>query len=164
MKRGALKNSKKTNWKVLIISLIIVYGIAFLGSIFTSSKVNTDWYNSIRPAITPPNYVFPIVWNILFFLIAISLYLAWTNSNKKQKTKVTVVFGINLILNVLWSLLYFGLQNPFYAFIDLILIWFSILAMIKITSTISKKASYLLLPYLFWVSFAGILNWLSIFK
>jgi len=153
---------KKVNWKVLIVCIVIVYLIAFLGSIFTTSEVNTAWYDSIKPSITPPGWIFPIVWNILFFLIAISLYLAWINSKKNQKTKIAIAFGINLILNAFWSYLYFGLKNPAFAFIDLIAIWISITAMICITYKINKASSYLLVPYFLWVSFAGVLNYLSI--
>jgi len=155
---------KKEGWKILIICFIIVYLVAFIGSIFTSSAVNSQWYSSIKPSITPPNYVFPIVWNILFFLIAFSLYLAWINSkNKKIKTKVAWAFGVNFILNIFWSVFYFYLKNPEFAFFELILLWFSILSMIIITWRINKKSAYLLIPYFLWVTFAGILNYLSAF-
>jgi len=157
MKKG------KTNWKVLILCLIIVYLVALIGSIFTSPNTSTDWYNSIRPSITPPNWVFPIVWNILFFLIACSLYLAWINSKKKDKSKLAWVFGINFILNIFWSVLYFGLKNPLLSFFELLLLEASIIWMILITKKISKKASYLLWPYLIWVAFAGVLNFLTVF-
>src|SRR3989344_4674537 len=96
------------NWKTLVISLIAVYVIAFLGSIFTASSTNSEWYQSIKPSITPPNFVFPIVWNILFFLIALSIYFVWENSKKKQKKNLLIIFGANLFLNVLWSALFFG--------------------------------------------------------
>ena len=148
--------------KVLILSLIVVYFVAFIGSIFTSSSVNSEWYSINKPSITPPSYVFPIVWNILFLLIAFSLAFAWMNSNKKEKKKVAWAFGINFVLNVLWSVLYFGMKNPLIAFFDLIALWVSIAVMIYVTHKIDKKASYLLVPYLLWVSFAGILNFLTI--
>lgn len=151
----------KKNWKILLVSLIVVYLVAFVGSIFTSQNTDSEWYNSIRPSITPPNWIFPIVWNVLFFLIALSLYFAWFYSNKNQKTKIIMVFGINFILNILWSLFYFGMKNPLLAFFDLILLEFSILGMIYVTSKINKKSSYLLVPYFLWVSFAGVLNYLS---
>ncbi|MDO8622815.1 MAG: TspO/MBR family protein [archaeon] len=155
---------KRMNWKALIISFIIVYLVAFIGSIFTSPAVNSDWYQTIKPSITPPNYVFPIAWNILFFLIALSLYFAWTNSkNKNTKKRVAFLFGLNLALNILWSFLYFYLKNPTSAFFELIALWFSIVLMINLIYKISKKASWLLVPYLLWVSFAGILNYLSAF-
>lgn len=153
----------KINWKILIISLILVYASAFIGGIFTSSKVNSAWYDSIKPVITPPNYIFPIVWNILFFLIALSLYLSWTSSKKKDKKGIALVFGINLILNILWSVSFFGLQNPVLAFFELIFLWISILFMLIITYKIKRMASYLLTPYLLWVTFAGFLNYLIAF-
>jgi benzodiazapine receptor len=155
---------KKVNWKVLIISLIIVYAVAFIGSLFTSSNVNTNWYESIKPAITPPSFVFPIVWNILFFLIALSLYFAWIKANKKQKQKIAIIFGINFFLNVLWSVFFFTMKNPLLSFFELVLLlWPSILVMILLTWKIKKLSAYLLIPYLLWVSFAGILNYLMAF-
>ena len=153
---------KKLNWKVLIICLVLVYAIAFIGSLFTSPVTDSDWYEQIRPSITPPNWVFPIVWNILFLLIAISLYFVWIKG-KKQRNKIAIVFGINFVLNILWSVLYFKMRNPKAAFFELIFLWLSIVSMIMITWKVDKKAAYLLIPYLLWVSFAGVLNYLSAF-
>jgi translocator protein len=155
----------KINWKILIVSLVIVYSMAFVGSLFTSVSVNTDWYDSIKPSITPQSYVFPIVWNILFFLIGLSLYIAWTSARDKDlKRKVAIVFGANLFLNTLWSFIFFGMQNTRLAFFELIIFWISIASMIYVTYSINKKSSYLLIPYLLWVSFAGILNYLITFS
>lgn len=151
---------KRVNWKVLVISLIIVYAVAFLGGLFTSKETGGDWYQSIRPAITPPNYVFPIVWNILFFLIALSLYFVLVKSRKIKD--IALVYGLNFLLNILWSGLYFGMRNPKLAFFEIIILWISILSMIIFSYKIDKKASYVLIPYLLWVSFAAILNYLSI--
>lgn len=147
---------KEINWKVLIVSLVAVYLIAFLGSIFTSSTVSSTWYSVSKPAITPPGFVFPIVWNILFFLLALSLYFSYIKL--KNKSKVISLFGINLILNLIWGLLFFGMKSPFYAFLDLILLWLSILWLIIFNWKSSRISSYLLIPYLLWVTFAGYLN------
>jgi len=155
---------KNVNWKILIISLIIVYSVALLGSLFTSQNVNTDWYQSVQPSITPPSFVFPIVWNILFFLIALSLYFAWIKSNKKQKKKIAIVFAINFFLNILWSIFFFTMKNPLLSFYELILLGSSILLMIFTTWKINKISSYLLIPYFLWVIFAGILNYLIAFS
>lgn len=155
---------KRVNLKVLFICLLVVYLVAFIGSLLTSPSVNSSWYNSVKPAITPPNGVFPVVWNILFLLIAVSLYFSWIKSkNRKNKTKVAFVFGVNLILNLLWSFLFFYLQSPALAFYELIIFGASIIAMIFITHKIKKVSAYLLIPYAIWVAFAGILNYLIAF-
>jgi benzodiazapine receptor len=152
----------KINWKIFILCLVIVYSVAYFGSMFTSQNTNSEWYSSIRPSITPPNWVFPIVWNILFFLISISLYLAWINSNKKNKKKVVVFYFINFVLNIFWSYLYFGIKRPDLAFIEIIFLEISIGFLIYNNYKINKKSSWLLVPYFLWVGFAGILNYLSI--
>lgn len=152
----------KINWKVLIVSLVIVYAVAFVGGLFTSSTTKSGWYEAIKPAITPPNFVFPIVWNILFFLIGVSLYFSWISKKPRETNKVIIAYGLNFLLNILWSILYFGMRNPRFAFFEILLLWGSILYLVMFTYKINKKASYLLIPYLLWVSFATILNYLSI--
>ncbi len=159
------KRGRKIDWKSLILSFILVYSVALFGNIFTQKGINSFWYLTIKPPITPPNWVFPLVWNILFFLIAISLYLSMVSvKDKKLKLKLEIIFGMNFILNVLWVMFYFALRKPLYALFDLIPLWTSIWMMIWITWKIDKKSSWLLIPYLLWVSFAGILNYLSVFK
>ena len=153
---------KKINWKILISCLIVVYLVAFIGSIFTSQNTNSEWYLSIRPSITPPSYVFPIVWNILFFLIALSLYLCWTSSIKKST--IILFFGLNFFFNILWSVFYFSLKNPLFAFLDILLLLLSTLLLLKLSYKLNKKAFYLVIPYFLWLVFATILNYLSIHK
>ncbi len=157
MKKGGRK------FVTFVVCLIVVYFVAGLGSLFTTSGTRSQWYESVRPALTPSNYVFPIVWTILFFLIGVSLFFSWINAkNVKMKKKVALVFGINFILNILWSVFYFGIHNPLLAFMDIILLIVSVVWMMIVCWKISKTASWLLLPYLLWISFASILNWLSI--
>lgn len=154
----------KIRWLTLIVSAVVVFIVAFLGSLFTGTSVGSEWYKSIAPALTPPNFVFPIVWTTLFILIFISLYLALTNANQlREKSIIILVFAINFVLNVLWSFLFFGLRSPISAFVDLIALWFSILALILITRKVSRTAAWLLVPYLLWVTFAGILNFIIAF-
>jgi len=156
---------KGFNFKVFIICLFLVFLIlGGIGSLFTATNTSSEWYISIKPTITPPNWVFPVVWNFLFLLISFSLYFAWINSkNNYQKKKVAIIFGINFILNVLWSVLFFGLKQTQIAFVELIIFWLSILVMILVTRKISRKSSWLLIPYLIWVAFASILNYLIAF-
>lgn len=151
---------KRFNWKVLVVCFLVVGFVAFVGSLFTSKSVNSEWYNQIKPSITPPNFVFPVVWTALFILIAVSLYYAWMSS--KNKKLLACVYGLNFDLNMLWSFLYFGIKNPAAAFYQIIILWISIVLMIYYVRKIDKRAAWLLVPYLLWVSFAGVLNFLSI--
>ncbi len=153
---------REINWTALITSLIVVCAVAVVGSLFTSSSVESEWYESIKPSITPPNWVFPVVWSILFFLIALSLYIVWTSANKENKGKIFLAYGINFVFNIMWSVSYFGLKDPLAAFIDLIFLFLSVLYILVFSWKIDRRASYLLIPYLLWVGFAGILNYLSI--
>ncbi|MBU3913181.1 MAG: tryptophan-rich sensory protein [Nanoarchaeota archaeon] len=155
------KGGWNINWKVLIICILVLAFVGFTGSLFTQKSVSSSWYDSIRPSITPPNWVFPVVWNILFLLIAFSLYFAWINARKKRKL-TAVVYGVNFNLNMLWSMLFFLFRNPSSAFYQIIVLWLSIVLMITYTWKIDRRASYLLVPYLLWVSFASVLNFLAI--
>jgi tryptophan-rich sensory protein len=150
------KRGNRVNWKVLIACFIIVSLVAFTGSLFTNSSVNSSWYESVKPSITPPNYVFPIAWTILFVLIAFSLYFAWVKARNKKL--LATVYCLNFDLNMAWSMLYFGFRNPLAAFYQIIVLWLSIVLMIAYTRKIDKRAAWLLVPYLLWVSFAAILN------
>ncbi len=156
---------KKNAWRaalVFIACLIVVYVAALAGTYYTSQGVRAAWYESVRPSITPPSYVFPVVWNILFALLAISLFAAWSNANLRQRTSVLALYVTNLVLNVLWSAFFFGMQSPLLAFIDLIVLWLSIAGIFFYTWKISKAAALAVVPYLLWVTFAGVLNFLSI--
>ncbi len=159
MKKRVVGTNK---FSVLIICLVLVYSAAAIGGIFTKEAVDSPWYSSVKPDLAPPNYVFPVVWNVLFLLIALSLFFVFTSKNKKGRKTAEIFFGINLILNVLWSILYFGFRSPISAFVEIIVLWASIVGMIYYSYGVSKKAAYLLIPYLLWVSFAIILNYLSI--
>lgn len=164
MKKRVKSLKHKPQYSVLtfVVCMIIVFGVGFLGSLLTTPAIKSGWYNTVRPSITPPNYVFGIVWNVLFFLIGVSLFLVWSKGDIKDRKKVAWVFGINLALNLLWSVLYFGLHSPRFAFIEIFFLWASIIGMIFVSWKIDKTAALLLEPYLIWVSFASILNFLSI--
>ena len=144
----------------MILAFVVVHLAAFIGSQFTTTG---DWYDSVKPSITPPDYVFPIAWTILFILISISFYLVLIAKKGKQRKNAIIIFLINIFLNGLWSYLFFGMQNPVAGFYGLILLWLSIIGMIYYSYKLNKLASYLILPYFLWVSFAGLLNYLIAF-
>lgn len=150
---------KKFRWGVLIICLVLAFLPGILGSLFTSDSVGSDWYEINKPSFTPPGWVFGPVWTILYVLIGLSLFFVWTNAKGRDvKKKIALVFGINLVLNGLWSLVFFGRQNALWAFIVLIGIWLTIWMMIFVSWKIDRKAAWMLVTYLIWVSFAGVLN------
>ncbi len=154
------------NFNILkfIFSIVLTLGVGFIGSLTTRQSVST-WYGTInKPPISPPNWLFAPVWTVLFILIGIAFYLVWNKGMSEPFVKIAIViFLIQLVLNVLWSFLFFGLRSPLSAFIEIILLWIAILFTIIYFFKISPVAGYLLIPYILWVSFALILNgWIMI--
>ncbi len=136
----------------LILSVGLCLGAGVIGSFFTTQSIPA-WYATLnKPFFSPPNWIFAPVWTILYILMGVSLYLAW------QKKKVPAVFWIQLILNVTWSIIFFGMRNPALAFVNIIALWIAIFLNTKSFYKINRPASYLLIPYLLWVSFASFLN------
>lgn len=145
-------------WK-LAASIVICQLAGVIGSFFTSSSVSI-WYAELnKPGFNPPNWVFSPVWITLFLLMGIALYIVWNKGIKSKQSKTAVtIFGVQLGLNILWSVLFFGLRSPLSAFIEIIILWAAILFTIIYFYRVSKPAGYLLIPYILWVSFAAVLN------
>jgi tryptophan-rich sensory protein len=145
------------NWFVLMGFILLAEGAGIVGSFFTTSNIPT-WYATLtKPPIAPPNWVFGPVWTTLFLLMGIAAYFVWRTGVRSRSA--LQIFGIQLALNVLWSLIFFGLQNPGAAFIEIILLWLAIVWTIYAFSRHSKLAAWLLVPYIAWVSFASVLNY-----
>ncbi|MES2215763.1 MAG: TspO/MBR family protein [Patescibacteria group bacterium] len=119
------------------------------------------WYETlIKPALTPPSWVFGPAWTTLYILMAISALVVWKKGWAKREVKIALgAFAIQLILNLIWSPLFFGLHNPGAALIDIILMWLVIVWTMILFYKLSKPATYLLVPYILWVSFAMYLNY-----
>ena len=112
-----------------------------------------------KPSFSPPAWVFGPVWAILYTLMGISAYLVFRAGVKKPEVKTALIFfSIQLFLNFLWSIIFFGLNNPMLAFIEIVVLWGFIVAMIISFKKVSRIAAYLQIPYILWVSFAAILN------
>lgn len=143
----------------LIISVIGCELVGILGTPFTSTAI-PNWYAFLnKPFFAPPNWIFGPVWTVLYFLMGISFYLIWKQGWKKKNNKVAAKFFLaQLALNFIWSPIFFGLRNPLLGLIIIIALLILILLTIKKFFSISKTASYVLLPYLLWVSFATLLN------
>jgi tryptophan-rich sensory protein len=144
----------------ILLCVAICLAVGYLSSITTQSSIKT-WYPTIeKPIFNPPNWVFAPVWTMLFILMGIAAGLVWNKleSNKELVKKGLLFFTIQLLLNALWSYLFFGLNNVLLALIEIILLWLIIYETYHIFKQIDKKASYLLIPYLAWVGFATILT------
>ena len=143
----------------LVVAIFVCQMAGVVGSAFTRPSISS-WYAALRkPTFTPPNWLFGPVWISLFLLMGISAYLIWSKGIQNREVIIALsIFGIQLVLNILWSFFFFKLQSPFYAFIEILMLWLAILLTIIYFFKISRTASFLLFPYIFWVSFAAILN------
>lgn len=143
----------------LIVSIIICQLAGFIGSVFTTPSIST-WYSTLtKPSFNPPNWIFAPVWTTLFLLMGISLFLVWREGKRKPGVRIAIIiFSIQLILNILWSFLFFGLKLPIAGFFEIILLWVAILITILEFYRISILSGILMIPYILWVSFATFLN------
>jgi translocator protein len=143
---------------ILLICVIFTLGIGALGGIATASGVN-DWYTTIqKPSFNPPNYIFGPVWSVLYLLMGVSFYMIIQSPKSKIRTLAEIIFFVQIFLNFAWSFLFFKFQLLGLSFLEIILIWSSVLMMIIVFRKINKIAAYLQIPYFLWLSFASVLN------
>lgn len=150
---------KMMDLPILVLSIIIPLLAGGLGSLATAPAIPV-WYRSLtKPSWTPPSWLFGPVWTLLFVLMGIALFLVWRKGwSSPGVTVALAVFGIQLVLNVLWSVLFFGLRQPGWALLDICLLWvFILLTLLQFIRQVTA-AGVLLVPYLAWVSFALALN------
>jgi tryptophan-rich sensory protein len=144
----------------LLISILIPVLVGAISGFFTMSGVN-GWYAvANKPWFNPPNWIFAPVWTTLYVLMGIALFLVWrSDADKAIKQTAIALFAIQLTLNFFWSIIFFKLQQPGWAFSEIILMWVMILLTILWFGKISSPAAWLLVPYISWVSFASVLNY-----
>ena len=147
-------------WTYLWLPLLAL-SVGFLASALTREGMETIYSTWVKPALTPPEIVFPIVWSVLYVLMGIGLAMVLRKGGESARPAV-ILWIVQLVLNFLWTILFFGLGKPLVAFFCLVLLWLVILAMIRAFRRISPLAAVLQLPCLLWVTFAGYLN-LAIF-
>lgn len=145
----------KIQWKNLITCLAIPLAVGSLSALLTQNNVET--FSSInKPLLSPPGWLFPVVWTILYIFMGIASYLVLMSG--KPNDAALTVYGIQLVFNFFWSIIFFNLEQYLFAFIWLVVLWLLILKTVSLFYPISKPAAYLMLPYLLWVTFAGYLN------
>lgn len=144
----------------IIVAVLVCGGAGLIGSVFTSKSVDS-WYADLqKPDFNPPDYVFAPVWTALYLLMGISAALVWYKGlNTKGVRTALLVFLLQLILNAIWSMIFFGLRSPGAAFFELVLLWLAVLATLILFYRISVCAGLLLVPYILWISFAAVLNY-----
>lgn len=145
----------------LIIAIAVSELAGIVGSVFTTPSI-TGWYaNLVKPQLAPPNWIFGPVWTTLFVLMGIAAFLVWRKGLNRRDVKIALgIFIGQLVLNTLWSVIFFGLHSPGGAFIEIIFLWLAILATIIAFARVFKPAAWLLAPYILWVSFAAYLNFM----
>jgi len=145
------------NKYISLIGFIIITFAASGISSFATRISKEPWYSSInKPSFNPPDWVFAPVWTALYVFMAIAVWLIWTNSKKTKK--IFYIYFIHLFINATWSVIFFGFHEIFLALINIVLIIFFIIWLIKLYLPINKISAYLMIPYLAWCSYAFILN------
>ncbi|HLK27988.1 MAG TPA: TspO/MBR family protein [Puia sp.] len=147
----------------LLFSLIITLSIGAIAGYATASNIDTWYVHLQKPSYNPPNYIFAPVWTVLYILMGISLYLVWKQPALADRRRALMFFFIQLFLNFCWSFIFFYFHQIAFAMVDIVLLWVAILITILLFSSFNKTASWLLVPYISWVSFATVLN-IAIYK
>jgi benzodiazapine receptor len=153
-----MRRMSRASFFRLLLAVVLSYATAGIGGALTELG---PWYFSLRhPDWKPPDVAFGVIWTTIFTLCAISAWLAWQAADTRTlRVRVIVLFGANAVLNIVWSALYFKLQRPDWALIEVVFLWLSIVALVVGLWRVSRGASGLLIPYLVWVSVAAVLNY-----
>ena len=144
----------------IAIVVIICLAVGYLSGMVTRASITTWYPTLVKPSFNPPNWIFAPVWTSLYVMMGVAAGLIWNQitTQKAAVTKALQIFAIQLVLNALWSYLFFGLHNLMLATIEVVLLWLMIFETYSQFAKINKTASYLMLPYLAWVSFASVLT------
>jgi len=144
----------------LIISIAIPLAVGGISGFFTTGGVD-GWFATVeKPSFNPPNWLFAPVWTTLYIIMGIGFYLIWKQpADTPYRRPAMIIYVLQLVLNFFWSIIFFKLEQPGFAFAEIILLWFFILLMIIYFIKVKPIAGYLQIPYLCWVSFASVLNY-----
>ncbi len=147
----------KIQWKKLILCLAVPLAVGGLSALITGNSM--QMFETLRkPPLSPPGWLFPVVWTVLYILMGIASYLVLTSAKPNRSRSALLVYGVQLFFNFFWPILFFSLKLYLSAFFWLVLLWLLILVTTVLFYKIAKPAGLLLVPYLLWVAFAGYLN------
>ncbi len=160
-RKNTLPSSGWVRSPLKLLAAIVICNLAgIIGSLVTTTGEGS-WYAAIeKPPFNPPGFVFGPVWTTLYILMGISLYLIWMEGTGRREVRLALIFfSTQLVLNALWTFLFFGLQSPFLGLVEIIILWLFIVATIVAFYRINKTAAFLMVPYLAWVTFAAFLTY-----
>ena len=143
-----------------MVFLVMCLGAQLTGSFLTMPAIRSGWHAGLeKPFFNPPGWLFGPVWTALYFLMAVAAWMVWRQgSGNVQVKSALMIFFVQLVFNVLWSALFFGMRKPGWAFMEIIVLWLLILVTCIVFSRVNRLAAWLLLPYLGWVLYAAVLN------
>lgn len=151
--------NKKTKQIIFLFSFITLCLLTgYLSSQLSGISMADNYQYLDKPFFAPPAWIFAPVWFILYVLMGVSAYLIWRLREKENVKKPLVLFFVQLVLNLIWPIIFFGLGQHMWAFVDIVALLILIIMMILSYSRVSKASAYLLFPYLLWVGFASMLN------
>jgi tryptophan-rich sensory protein len=151
-------SANKGDWIGLVVSILICFAVAGLGSLATIPEI-PNWYQTIKkPVWTPPNWLFGPVWTALYLAMAVAAWLVWKQAGWESNSSALWLFVIQLALNLAWSFIFFKFHSPAWALVDIVFLWLAILATAVKFAGVSIAAALLLVPYLIWVTYAASLN------
>lgn len=152
------KPSPKQRFLGALIAVLITLCAGLIGNLLGMDAIAT-WYAGLdKPAWNPPNWIFGPVWTVLYVLMGIAAYLVWEKKDSPYRTQALIIYGVQLFLNALWSILFFTLKLPSVAFGEIVLMWLAIIVTIVFFWKVKPLATGLLFPYIAWVTFASVLN------
>ncbi|MGF7118660.1 TspO/MBR family protein [Methanobacterium oryzae] len=155
-----MESFKKGDIVKLVISILIPLIVGFTSSFATLGSIPGFFDVLNKPAWTPPAWAFGPIWTTLYILMGIALFLIWRKGLERQDVKIAIgVFGVQLILNFFWTIIFFGFRSLFGGLIEIMFLWIAILVNIILFYRISKAAGILLVPYIVWVTIASYLNY-----
>lgn len=147
-----------TQWIGLTVAVALCFAAAGIGSLFTTPAI-PGWYAALhKPAWSPPNWIFGPVWTLLYLMMGVAVWLVWRERGFTGAPLALTLFAVQLTLNALWSIIFFGWRQPGLALAEIILLWTFIFLTMLSFWRISPPAAWLMWPYLLWVTFAGFLN------
>lgn len=147
----------KIDWKALIVSIAIALGAGVLGS-FLAPATAGQYAALYRPPLAPPGWLFPIVWTVLYILMGIAAYLIYESPAGEERKSALLYYGAQLIVNLIWPVIFFRCEAYVTAFFWLLLLWYLVFVTYRKFTEIDQLAGSLLIPYLVWLTFAGYLN------